>query len=262
MKKFDIITPIGVLLGVSMLSLAVISQSGSVGLLFFIQLSSIAIVLGGVAAALLINFSFEELKLIPKALRHTFVQTQHQPKEIIETIVGLATQARKEGLLSLEKKIEDVPNPFIKKGVLLAVDGLEPDDVRSLLENEIAAMEERHRKGQLIFQKAGDYAPAWGMIGTLIGLVLMLQNLDDPATLGPNMAIALLTTLYGTVFANLIFLPMVSKLENKTDDEIFIKKLIIEGVLGIQSGQNPRIIEDKLASHLLSTPSGKGEDYA
>src|SRR5690625_5043811 len=111
-------------------------------------------------------------------------------------------------------------------------------------------MEDRHYKGRIIIEKAGEYAPAWGMIGTLIGLVLMLSSLDDPASLGPNMAVALLTTLYGTVLANLVFLPMASKLENKTEEEIFIKQIIIEGIIGVQSGQNPRILEEKLSAFL------------
>jgi chemotaxis protein MotA len=109
-------------------------------------------------------------------------------------------------------------------------------------------MEERHRKGRAIIEKAGEYAPAWGMIGTLVGLVLMLQNLNDPASLGPNMAVALLTTLYGTILANLVFLPMATKLTNKTDEEVFIKQIIIEGVIGVQSGQNPKILEEKLSA--------------
>jgi len=120
---------------------------------------------------------------------------------------------------------------------------------------EITAMEDRHYKGRVIIEKAGEYAPAWGMIGTLIGLVLMLSSLDDPASLGPNMAVALLTTLYGTVLANLVFLPMASKLENRTEEEIFIKQIIIEGIIGVQSGQNPRILEEKLSAFLY------GEEY-
>src|SRR5699024_4251533 len=117
---------------------------------------------------------------------------------------------------------------------------------------EIAAMEDRHYKGRNIIEKAGEYAPAWGMIGTLIGLVLMLNNLDDPSSLGPNMAVALLTTLYGAVLANLVFLPMASKLENKTNEDVFVKQIIIEGIIGVQSGQNPRILEEKLSAFLYS----------
>ena len=139
---------------------------------------------------------------------------------------------------------------FIKKGILLAVDGIEPEVINEIMNAEIAAMEERHYRGRVIIEKAGEYAPAWGMIGTLIGLVLMLKNLEDPSSLGPNMAVALITTFYGVVLANLVFLPMASKLQNRTEEEVFIKQIIIEGIIGVQSGQNPRILEEKLNAFL------------
>src|SRR5690625_2272060 len=142
---------------------------------------------------------------------------------------------------------------------MLAVDGIEPEVINEILNAEITAMEDRHHKGRVIIEKAGEYAPAWGMIGTLIGLVLMLSSLDDPSSLGPNMAVALLTTLYGTVLANLVFLPMASKLENKTEEEIFIKQIIIEGIIGVQSGQNPRILEEKLSAFLYGEESSESE---
>src|SRR5690606_8159141 len=137
--------------------------------------------------------------------------------ELIETFIHLSDRARREGLLSLETELEEVPDPFIRKGILLAVDGIEPDVINDIMTAEIVAMEERHKKGRSILEKAGEYAPAWGMVGTLIGLVLMLKGLNDPSTLGPNMAIALLTTLYGTLLANLFFLPLASKLSLKTE---------------------------------------------
>jgi len=153
-------------------------------------------------------------------------------------------------LLALENELENVDDSFIKKGILLAVDGIEPEVINDIMNAEITAMEERHYRGRTIIEKCGEYAPAWGMIGTLVGLVLMLNTLDDPTTLGPSMAVALLTTLYGTVLANLVFIPMASKLENKTEEEVFIKQIIIEGVIGVQSGQNPRILEEKLSAFL------------
>ncbi|MBU8905215.1 flagellar motor protein MotP [Desertibacillus haloalkaliphilus] len=249
MKKFDILTPVGIFVGVTVILFAVyFSSSEDGGLAAFIQVSSIMIVLGGLAAALLINFSMVELKLVPKVIREGFQHEEYDLDELINTFVELSGKARREGLLALEAGLEDVEDPFIKKGVLLAVDGIEPDVIKDIMMAEVVAMEERHNKGRLIIQKAGEYAPAWGMIGTLIGLVLMLQNLNDPSTLGPNMALALLTTLYGTVIANLVFLPMASKLENKTEDEVFMKQVVIEGVIGVQSGQNPKILQEKLSA--------------
>lgn len=264
MKKIDLLTPIGLMLGVFVLLLAVFSNSGPSGLIFFIQISSILIVGGGVFAAIVITFSFAELKAVPKVVREAFRTEDHDLQELIETFVELSGKARREGLLALEAGLDDVDDPFIKKGVLLAVDGIEPDVIKDIMMAEVVAMEERHRKGRAIIEKAGEYAPAWGMIGTLIGLVLMLQNLNDPGSLGPSMAVALLTTLYGTVLANLVFLPMATKLVNKTDEEVFVKQIIIEGVIGVQSGQNPKILEEKLSAFILQTKQKEedlGDEY-
>ncbi|TWI56938.1 flagellar motor protein MotP [Halalkalibacter nanhaiisediminis] len=248
MKKFDILTPIGIVLGITVILLAVFADAGPSGLVFFIQIASILIVFGGVIAAIVITFSMAELKLLPKVLVETFRTETHDLQQLIDAFVDLSGKARREGLLALEAGLDDVEDPFIKKGVLLAVDGIEPDVIKDIMMAEVIAMEERHRKGRAILEKAGEYAPAWGMIGTLIGLVLMLQNLNDPSTLGPSMSIALLTTLYGTVLANLIFIPMATKLTNKTDEEVFVKQIIIEGVIGVQSGQNPKILGEKLSA--------------
>ncbi|WP_078555519.1 flagellar motor protein MotP [Bacillus alkalicellulosilyticus] len=250
MRKFDILTLLGIFIGISVLLLAVFSNSGISGLVFFIQIASILIVFGGTVAAVLINFSWTDLKTIPKVLSEAFHQEEQSIQDLVDTFVELSGKARREGLLALEAGIETVKNPFIKKGVLLAVDGIEPEVIKDIMMAEVVAMEERHRKGRVLFLKMGEYAPAWGMIGTLIGLVIMLQNLNDPAKLGPSMAIALLTTLYGTVLANLVFLPIAAKLENKTDEEVFFKQIIVEGVIGVQSGQNPKILEEKLSAFI------------
>lgn len=250
MKKFDLLTPVGILVGTMMIFFGIFSNAGFGGMTFFIQVSSVVIVIGGLIGALFINFSITDLKLTPKVIRETFSTDDQDLHGLIQTFVNLSTTARREGLLALENGIEDVNDPFIKKGILLAVDGLEPDVIKDIMTAEVVALEERHRKGRAIIEKAGEYAPAWGMIGTLIGLVLMLQNLEDPSSLGPNMAVALLTTLYGVLLANLVFLPMASKLANKTDEEVFIKQIVIEGVIGVQSGQNPKILEDKLSAFM------------
>ncbi|RSL34252.1 flagellar motor protein MotP [Salibacterium salarium] len=248
MKKFDIMTPIGLVLGIITLLFAVFTNAGLGSVVFFIQVASLSIVVGGLIAALLIGFSKQELKLIPKITREVFKEQDHDLNELIDTFSDLSTKARREGLLALEASLDEVDDPFIKKGVLLAVDGIEPDIIKDIMMAEVVAMEERHKKGRRIFEKAGDYSPAWGMVGTLVGLVLMLQELDDPATLGPNMALALITTLYGTVLANMLFIPMASKLEQKTDDEVFVRQIVIEGVIGVQSGQNPKILQEKLSA--------------
>ncbi|WP_216828967.1 flagellar motor protein MotP [Alkalihalobacterium elongatum] len=254
MKKFDILTVIGIFVGISVLLLAIFSNSGPSGVVFFIQIASILIVFGGTLAATVINFTIAEIKVLPKVFLEAFRHEDRDLNGLIDTFVELSGKARREGLLALEVGLEEVEDPFIKKGVLLAVDGIEPDVIKDIMMAEVVAMEERHRKGRAIIVKMGEYAPAWGMIGTLIGLVLMLQNLNDPATLGPNMAVALLTTLYGTVLANLVFLPIAAKLENKTEEEVFVKQIVVEGVIGVQSGQNPKILEEKLSAFI---PKGK-----
>ncbi|GAE32398.1 flagellar motor protein MotP [Halalkalibacter hemicellulosilyticus] len=250
MKKFDLMTVIGIFLGISVLLLAIFNNAGAGGVVFFIQIASILIVGGGTTAAIIISFSLQELKVMPKVLKESFQSHNHDLNDLIDTFVDLSGKARREGLLSLEASADEVEDPFIRKGVLLAVDGIEPDVIKDIMMAEVVAMEERHRKGRALLEKAGEFAPTWGMIGTVIGLVLMLQNLDDPSTLGPNMAVALLTTLYGIVLANLVFIPMANKLNNKTDEEVFVKQIIIEGVIGVQSGQNPKILKEKLSAFI------------
>ncbi|MFD1362283.1 flagellar motor protein MotP [Lentibacillus salinarum] len=250
MRKRDILTPIGITLGFIMIMLAILSKGGTQEVRSFLDIASIFVVLGGLVASLLINFKMEQIKLTGTVIKEVFHKKDHGLKELIDMFIRLAERARREGILALENEMEEADDPFVKKGVLLAVDGIEPDVITDIMNAEITAMEERHYKGRVILEKAGEYAPAWGMIGTLVGLVLMLNSLTDPATLGPNMAVALLTTLYGTVMANLVFIPMANKLAAKTEDEMFIKQIVIEGVIGVQSGQNPRILEEKLSAFL------------
>ena len=260
MRKRDLLTPIGITVGFIMIMLAILSNGGTEGVRSFVDVASIFIVLGGLVGSLLINFKFEQIKLFTTVFREAFRKNDNKIPELIALFIHLSDRARKEGLLALENEMQDVDDEFIKKGIMLAVDGIEPEVINEILNAEITAMEDRHHKGRVIIEKAGEYAPAWGMIGTLIGLVLMLSSLDDPSSLGPNMAVALLTTLYGTVLANLVFLPMASKLENKTEEEIFIKQIIIEGIIGVQSGQNPRILEEKLSAFLYGEESSEPKE--
>ena len=245
MTKKDLLTPIGITVGFAMVMFGIMANAGFGGFKSFIQVSSIFIVLGGLAAAILVNFNLSEVKLTFRVTKEAFKTSDMNLRELISLFVSLSEKARREGLLALETELEEVEDPFIKKGILLAVDGIEPEVINDIMKAEIVAVEERHQRGRAIIEKAGEYAPAWGMIGTLIGLVLMLQSLSNPATLGPQMAVALLTTFYGTLLANLVFIPLAGKLENKTYEEIFIKQVIIEGVIGVQSGQNPKILEDR-----------------
>ncbi len=250
MKKLDVLTPIGLSIGVIMLLFGIVYNGGISGLLSFVDPASLLIVIGGLLSGLLVSFSLKDIKQMIKVMRQSFSSDERKLQDLIDTFVHLSGKARREGLLSLEMEIDQVEDRFLRKGMLLAIDGTDPDVIQDILLAEISAMEERHRKGRGILEKAGDYAPAWGMIGTLIGLVLMLKNLNDPSTLGPNMAIALLTTLYGSLLANLVFIPIAAKLELKTEKEAFIKQVIVEGVIGVQSGQNPNLLQEKLSAFL------------
>lgn len=252
MKKLDLLTPIGILFGIVVISLSITANRGIESFLMFIDLSSILIVFGGVLAAMFVSFSLKDMKLLVNVMRQAFKKNEYHLGELINTFTRLSNRARREGLLALETEIEELNDPFMKKGILLAVDGVEQEVIIDVMNAEIAAMEERHRRGRSLLEKAGEYAPSWGMIGTLIGLVLMLNNLNDPSTLGPNMALALITTLYGSMLANLVFLPLASKLAQKTEREVFVKQVMIEGIIGVQSGQNPKLLEEKLIAFLSS----------
>ncbi|AXI09729.1 flagellar motor protein MotP [Oceanobacillus sp. 143] len=260
MRKRDILTPIGITVGFIMIMLAILSSGGSEGLASFLDIPSIFIVIGGVIGSMMITFKLEQIKLAGNIFKQAFHKHEQELYGLVRLFIQLSDRARREGILSLESEITEIEDKFIRKGFLLAVDGVEPEVIKDIMEAEITAMEDRHYKGRVLFEKAGEYAPAWGMIGTLIGLVLMLNDLDDASALGPSMAVALLTTLYGTVLANLFFLPMSSKLEAKTEEEVFIKQIIIEGIIGVQSGQNPRILEEKLSAFLPKRTLVKQKD--
>lgn len=250
MKRLDMLTPIGLLAGAIILIFGIVVNGGFSDILSFIDIPSILIVFGGVFAALFVSFPVKEIKHMFVVIRQAFSKKEEDLPAVIDLFGTLSDKARREGLLSLEMEVEQLENRFIRKGVLLAIDGLSSDDIQKIMEAEIISLEERHRKGRSILEKAGEYAPAWGMIGTLIGLVLMLKSMDDPSSLGPNMAIALITTLYGALLANLFFLPIASKLELKTENELYIKEIMIEGIIGIQSGENSKILKEKLRAYL------------
>ncbi|MBM7572842.1 flagellar motor protein MotP [Aquibacillus albus] len=260
MKKRDLLTPIGITFGFLMLMFGILTSGGTSEAVSFVQLTSVLIVLGGIISGILINFNLDHIKATRFVLAQAFTRNEQSLPILIDLFVRLSERARREGLLALENELDNVEDPFIRKGVLLAIDGVEPEVINDIMTAEIIAMEERHQTGRAILEKAGEYAPAWGMIGTLIGLVLMLNNLTDPSTLGPNMAVALLTTLYGTVLSNLVFIPMAAKLEMKSNEEVFLKQIAIEGVIGVQSGQNPRILNEKLSAFLSGDMKRKNED--
>jgi chemotaxis protein MotA len=244
----DLATIIGLVSGIVLITMSIIMGSP---LESFINPPSILITVGGTFAATLIRFRMGQLLGSFKVAMHTFKSKQDKPIDLIYRAVEMARIVRREGILALEN--QEVENPFFQKGVRLLVDGLDPDFVRKVLEQDMEQTIERHNIGYQVFKKAGDAAPAYGMIGTLIGLVQMLQNMDDPKSIGPAMAVALLTTLYGALIANLICLPIADKLKARTVEETLNKGLIIESVTSIQEGRNPRVMEELLKSYLPSS---------
>lgn len=225
-----------------------ISDGGSIG--GFIHVPSLVITLAGSFCALLISFPFSEMKNIPIIIKKVISNPSEDKNELIQKFAELSRLSRSQGILTLEQEISQIDNQILRDGLQMAVDGMDPTDIKSILEIKIANMESRHSVGQAIFIKWGELAPAFGMIGTLIGLINMLSKLDDPSTIGSGMAVALITTFYGSFFANLLFIPIATNLKMQTETELEVCDMIIEGVLSIQAGQNPRTIEQKLSGYL------------
>lgn len=243
----DIATVLGLVFGFGFIIWGIMS-SGELGA--FLHLSSMVIVLGGTISATLLSYPISTLASVGKVFQKAFLHKEVSANGIIEDIINLANIARKEGLLSLEEYGMKLDDDFLKKGILLIVDGTDPELVRNILETELIFLEERHSHGQGILEAMGSYAPAFGMIGTLIGLINMLKTLDDPKTIGPNMSVALVTTFYGSLLANVLFIPLAQKLKVRSKSEVLVKELMIEGLLSIQAGENPRIIEEKLKTFI------------
>ncbi|HOP71448.1 MAG TPA: motility protein A [Bacillota bacterium] len=214
----------------------------------FWDFASVLITVGGTLTATLISYRLSTFLEVMSIAKNAFVSQEQDISETINTIVRFADKARREGLLALDQDADALDDPFLQKGIRLVVDGTTPELVRNILETELAFIAQRHKMGQSLFETMGAFAPAFGMVGTLIGLIQMLVNLDAPEAIGPGMATALVTTFYGSVLANLVFLPIANKLKNKSAAEIFRKEAIIEGVLSIQAGDNPRIVQEKLKS--------------
>ena len=246
----DIASLAGILLALFMLVFGIISSAGVGGFGEYLDPASAIITFGGAFSCTLMSVSLQNYIAGLKSFTLIFKAPTLNTSDMIGKIIELSNVARKEGLLALEEVAGTLEDEFMKKGILLIVDGTEPELVRGILETELVNMDERHRAGSSFFDNWAAIAPAWGMIGTLLGLVNMLKNLEDSSTIGPNMAIALLTTLYGSLIANWICVPIANKLKLQNANEYQLKEIVIEGLLSIQAGENPRVIEEKLKSFL------------
>ncbi len=223
-------------------------MSGSIGQ--YIDVPSLVIVFGGTVGASVLAVDLNTVKAVPGMLKLILKKYRVDAMGIMGQLVRYAEMARREGILSLDKELKNIEDPFIHKAVQLLVDGTEPELIRDILETEIIFLEQRHQGGIRYFNICAALAPAFGFLGTLIGLIAMLAKLNEPEKLGPAMAVALVTTLYGVILSNMVFIPFAEKLKGKHEDEVLVKEMVIEGVMSIQSGDNPRMVEEKLKTFL------------
>ncbi|WP_438435375.1 flagellar motor protein [Gorillibacterium sp. sgz500922] len=244
----DITTIIGILLGFISLIAGFALEGGHLASLWIY--TAAIIVFGGTFGAVIISFPLSSLKDLPAAFGMAFKESKRNPAQIIDEIVDMATIARREGVLALEQRAQDHPNPFLREGLLMVVDGTDPDLTRQIMELEMDALEDKYEGYAKMFDSAGGYAPTIGIIGTVLGLIHVLGNLEDPDTLGPKIAVAFTATLYGVASANLIYLPIGTKIKNRSKALVSDMELMLEGILALQAGENPQLIKKKLTSFL------------
>lgn len=245
----DLGTIIGILSGFALILVTIVT--GGAGLVNYISIQSVFVVVGGSFAAMLVANPLSRMLGIAKYVRIALQTPDWQEEKIISDLVAFSERARREGLLALEDNLDEVEDEFMRKGIQLVVDGTDPDIIKSILYHDLNEIQSRHESGIKIFEDWGKIAPAFGMIGTLIGLIQMLVNLGgDASIIGAGMSVALITTFYGAIMANLILMPFRTKLEDRDKEETRVKEIVIEGILSIQSGDNPRILLEKLISFL------------
>lgn len=243
----DLATIIGIILGIGAIVVTILLGSG-LGL--FIDIPSIAIVFGGTIAATFVAYPLGDVLSLIKVTMRLFLFKIEKPEDIIANLVEISNKARKGGLLSIEGDIQSTSDPYLAKALQMTVDGVKTADIAAIMQSKMAVTKKDLKKGADLYASMGSFAPAFGMVGTLIGLVQMLANLDDPSSIGPKMAVAMITTFYGAILANLFFIPMGGKLEIRCDEELSNMNIIYEGVISIREGEHPRLMEDKLSVYL------------
>ena len=243
----DLGTVVGIVLAFALIAMAII-LGGTPGA--FVDVPSVMVVIGGSIAAAMIAVPMSALKKIVSVVKKSMLYKKQSPHKLIAELVNYAEIARRDGILSLESHVQNSDDPFIVRGIQMAVDGTDPELIEQIMDTELENLTDRHATGKSIFDAVGKYAPAFGMIGTLIGLVAMLANMSDPSSIGAGMAVALITTLYGAIMSNVVALPIADKLGKRSAEELLMKTIIVKGVMSIQSGDNPRIVEQKLMTFI------------
>ena len=252
------VTAIGIGLALAGLGLGMSLEGGGFGALF--NIPALLIVLGGTAGATLAGTSADRFKAIPQLYKKAFQAEEPNLNGRVELLVSYAERARREGLLALDEELPKLDDEFTRKGMQLVVDGTDPELVRDVLESDIDGMASRHKSAVQPFEKAGGFAPTMGILGTVLGLVHVLENLSAPETLGPAISTAFIATLYGVASANVVFLPVANKLKQLSEAEVELKSLTVEGILAVQAGDNPRVVADKLQTFVPPDQRTTGED--
>ncbi len=252
----DLATALGLGIGLVIVMVVMIMDGGS-PMELFAHPSAILLIFGGSIAATTITTSLETVKSLPKVIASAFSVLKMDAYASVELLVTLAEKARKDGLLSLEEESKKIEDEFLQKGLMMVVDGLDPVQIRSVMETNIEQVRAQRRVGYSFFNTAGGFAPTFGIIGTVMGLISVLKQLDNPSMLAKSIAAAFLATLWGLLSANLLYLPLGGKLKAKSDEESHIRYMQMEGLLAIQAGENPRIVRDKLSSYLPPRPAQK-----
>ncbi|MCL2622799.1 MAG: motility protein A [Planctomycetaceae bacterium] len=243
----DIATVVGLILAAVMVLGSIVIGKGMI--MAFVNVPSFLLVIGGSFASVMISFPMSEIKRVVSVTMKVFINKQKDILTIINQLVSLSESARRDGLLALEGRIEEIDDTFLVLGIRMAVDGMSPEIVDAIMRTEMEAVEYRHDVGKAFYEAFAKYAPAFGMLGTVVGLVIMLANMN-PETVGPGMAVCLITTFYGAIAANCICLPMVDKLSYYNSRELLSMEIMIRGVIAIQAGENPRVIKQKLMSFI------------
>lgn len=257
----DITTLLGLIIGLAGLIGGYVWDGGHVSAL--IVPSALLIVFGGTIGAVIVSFPGSQLRGVGAAFRMAFRAPERNPHQLIGEMVDMATTARREGVLALEQRAHEHPNPFLREGLQMVVDGTDPELTREILELEMDALEHTHEGYAKVFEAAGGYAPTMGIIGTVLGLIHVLGSLSDPDSLGPAIAVAFTATLYGVLSANVIYLPIAMKIKIRSKEHISELELMLEGILALQAGENPQLIRKKLTSFIhLQAKKGKGEEGA
>jgi chemotaxis protein MotA len=245
----DIATIAGLVAGLTTIIIVLIMDGGSPAELFA-HPSAILLIVGGSLSATVISLPFKTALKLPKFIMQAFTTNNFDTKSTIELLTKLADKARREGLLALEEDSKKVKDKFLQKGLMMVVDGVEPEQVKEIMETTIEQMRARHKQGIGFFTAAGGFAPTFGIIGTVMGLISVLKQLDNPSALGESIAAAFLATLWGLLMSNLIYLPISGKLKSKSEEEVRSRYMQLDGILSIQDGENPRIVRDKLSAFL------------